>query len=245
MPSINKIRLEILSNLPVTPNCYRLELAGEGLPVFSPGQFVQLEVPGKYLRRPISVCDCLDGRIVLIYKTVGEGTKILSQLVPGQALEVLAPLGHGFDVELCRHSALLLGGGLGSAPLYLLSKALLAAGRQVNVVLGFNTAADLVLLDEYRDLGIEPVVVTLDGSLGIKGVVTDAPLPACDFFYTCGPLPMMRAVCHKLEGPGQLSMEERMGCGAGYCYGCSIKTAAGAARVCADGPVFRKEDILW
>ena len=245
MPSINKIRLEILSNLPVTHNCYRLELGGSALPPVSSGQFVQLEVPGKYLRRPISVHDASEDRIVLIYKTVGEGTQMLSQMVPGQALEVLMPLGRGFSVDACSGRALLLGGGLGSAPLYSLAKRLVAAGKKVNAVLCFNTAADVVLLEEYRSLGIEPVVVTLDGSMGIKGLVTDAPLPEHDFFYTCGPLPMMRAACLSLGTPGEASMEERMGCGAGFCYGCTIRTAAGPVRVCADGPVFKKEDLLW
>ena len=245
MPSISKIRLEILSNLPVTHNCFRLELGGDGLPDFAPGQFVQLEIPGKYLRRPLSVHDASDDRIVLIYKTVGEGTALLSQMVPGQALELLAPLGKGFSAEACRERALLLGGGLGSAPLYLLARKLIAAGKQVNAVLCFNTAADVVLQDEYRALGVEPVIVTLDGSMGIKGMVTDAPLPEHDFFYTCGPLPMMRAVCKTLDTPGEASMEERMGCGAGFCYGCTIQTSRGPARVCADGPVFNKEDLLW
>lgn len=245
MPSISNIQLETISNLPVTHNCFRLELAGECLPEIAPGQFVQVEIPGKYLRRPISVHDSSEERIVLIYKTVGEGTQILSNMVPGQELSVLAPLGKGFDTAMCQEHALLIGGGLGAAPLYKLAKALLADGKTVSAILGFNTAADIVLTDEYRALGIEPQVVTLDGSFGIKGVVTDASIPGHDCFYTCGPLPMMRAVCGKLQGPGELSMEERMGCGCGFCYGCSIQTANGPRRVCADGPVFKKEEILW
>ena len=245
MPSINKISLEIISNLPLTHNCFRLELGGEGIPPVAPGQFVQLEIPGKYLRRPISVHDASEERIVLIYKTVGEGTRILSQMVPGQVLDLLMPLGKGFSANACTGRALLLGGGLGSAPLWFLAKTLLAQGKAVSAVLGFNTAADVVLQDEYRSLGIEPMIVTLDGSCGLKGVVTDAPLPEHDRFYTCGPLPMMRAVCSKLQSPGELSMEERMGCGAGFCYGCSIQTANGPQRVCADGPVFKKEEIVW
>lgn len=245
MPSINKISLEIISNLPLTRNCFRLELGGEGIPPVAPGQFVQLEIPGKYLRRPISVHDASEEHIVLIYKTVGEGTQILSQMVPGQVLDLLMPLGKGFSADACPGRALLLCGGLGSAPLWFLAKTLLAQGKTVSAVLGFNTAADVVLLDEYRSLGIEPTIVTLDGTCGLKGVVTDAPLPEHDRFYTCGPLPMMRAVCSKLQSPGELSMEERMGCGAGFCYGCSIQTANGPRRVCADGPVFKKEEILW
>lgn len=245
MPNISKISLEICSNLPLNRNCYRLELCGDGLPVLKPGQFVQLDTPGKYLRRPISVHDTYDGRIVLIYKTVGEGTKILSQMVPGQSLELLAPLGKGFSPELCRDSALLFGGGLGSAPLFFLAKRLLADGKRVHAILGFNTAGDVVLTDAYRAIGIEPEIVTLDGSFGRKGFVTDAPRPDFDCFYTCGPLPMMRAVCLSIEAHGEASMEERMGCGAGFCYGCTIQTHLGPARVCADGPVFRKEDLIW
>lgn len=245
MPNISKLSLEILSNLPLNRNCFRLELAGEGLPSIAPGQFVQLGIPGKYLRRPISVHFASEDRIVLVYKTVGEGTRILSDMVPGQAVELLAPLGNGFSPGLCKHRALLLGGGLGAAPLYFLSKELLASGKEVSVVLGFNTADDVVLTDTFRAIGIEPAVVTLDGSAGLKGLVTDVPVPEHDVFYTCGPLPMMRAVCKKLDSPGEASMEERMGCGAGYCYGCTINTFKGPARVCADGPVFNKEDLIW
>lgn len=245
MPSISKISLEIRSNEALNHNCFRLELCGKDIPAFSPGQFVQLGIPGKFLKRPISVCDSDGGRIVLIYKVVGEGTKILSGLSAGTGMEVLAPLGRGFSTGRCKKSALLVGGGLGSAPLLFLGKTLLSEGKKVNAVLCFNSAADVVLTEAYRSLGVEPQIVTLDGSMGIKGYATDACFPGHDFFYTCGPLPMMRAVCKALPGPGQASMEERMGCGAGYCYGCSIKTANGPARVCADGPVFDKEELLW
>ncbi|MBQ9462434.1 MAG: dihydroorotate dehydrogenase electron transfer subunit [Bacteroidales bacterium] len=245
MPNISKISLEIRSNEPLNRNCFRLEMCGDGIPAFSPGQFVQLGIPGKFLKRPISVCDADGEHIVLIYKAVGEGTEILSGLSGGSRLELLAPLGRGFSAEACKRSALLTGGGLGSAPLLFLCKTLLGAGKKVNAVLCFNTAADVVLADEYKKLDVEPQIVTLDGSMGIKGYATDAVFPGHDFFYTCGPLPMMRAVCNTLPGPGQASMEERMGCGAGYCYGCTIKTADGPARVCADGPVFDKDKLLW
>ncbi len=242
---MQKLSLIIDSQERLTHDVLRLELRGGNIPQIRPGQFVQLGIPGKYLRRPISVCDASEGRLVLVYKTVGEGTAMLSGMAPGAELELLLPLGRGFSAEACREHALLLGGGLGAAPLHFLCKQMLSLGKQVSVVLGFNRAADVTLLEPYRKLGTEPLVVTLDGSAGLRGFVTDAPLPPHDFFYTCGPLPMMRAVCSKLEGPGELSMEERMGCGSGFCYGCSIKTARGPARVCADGPVFSKEDILW
>ncbi|MBR3075168.1 MAG: dihydroorotate dehydrogenase electron transfer subunit [Bacteroidales bacterium] len=245
MPSISKIQLRVRSNAPVCRNCLRLELEGTGIPAVAPGQFVHLGVPGKFLRRPISVHDSSSEGIVLIYKTVGEGTRILSGMGEGECVDVLLPLGNGFDTSQCSHRALLLGGGLGSAPLYLLGRQLLAEGRDVSVIMCFNTAADVCLAEEYRELGIEPVIVTLDGSAGLKGMVTDVELPEHDCFYTCGPLPMMRAVCKMLDTPGQVSMEERMGCGAGFCYGCSIQTHSGPARVCADGPVFNKRDIIW
>lgn len=242
---MQKLSLEILSHVRLTPDYYRLELGGASIPEVQPGQFVQLEVPGGYLRRPISVCDADSGHIVLIYKTVGKGTHALAGLPAGASVSAVMPLGKGFSAGRPVSSALLLGGGLGAAPLHLLCRKLRDRGISVHAVLGFNTAADIVLIDEYKALGVDPVVVTLDGTAGIRGFVTDAPLPECDYFFTCGPLLMMRAVCSKLQIPGELSMEERMGCGAGFCYGCTIKTARGPARVCADGPVFDKEDILW
>ncbi len=242
---MQKLSLTISSQTPLTHNCRRLVLSGSGLPQIAPGQFVQLGIPGKYLRRPISVCGAAQDSLTLIYKIVGEGTKILSGMLPGQELEALLPLGRGFSADACKDSALLLGGGLGAAPLRFLCESLLSKGRKVSVILGFNEAADVTLVEDYRALGVEPVIVTLDGSAGLKGFVTDAPIPEHDFFYTCGPLPMMRAVCSALGGPGELSMEERMGCGAGFCYGCTIQTRKGPARVCADGPVFSKEDIIW
>lgn len=238
---------EIVSNAPVARDTFRLELASPGYE-FS-GEFVDVAVEGFYLRRPISVCDCGDGRITLIYKTVGEGTKALSHMREGQPLELLTGLGKGFDADACRSSALLVGGGLGAAPLHLLCRRLVSSGKKVTAVLGFNTAADVVLEDEFdRMCPGSFTVVTMDGSRGMKGLVTDAIAtlaPGYDFFYTCGPLVMMKAVCRMLEGPGQASLEERMGCGAGFCYGCSCETLLGPKRVCKDGPVFNKEEIIW
>ncbi len=235
----------ITENLLVAADTYRLVLSG---PAIQDGEFVQLEIPGYYLRRPFSVCDRTPGSITLLYKTVGEGTRALSKLPVGTPLSVLSGLGKGFDPDACPAKALLVGGGLGAAPLYPLAKALKAQGKSVTVILGFNKADEIVLQTEFEALCDTVAITTLDGSVGTKGFVTDALKalqPSYDYFYTCGPMVMMKAVCQLLSGPGEASLEERMGCGAGFCYGCSIQTAKGPRRVCKDGPVFKKEDILW
>ena len=227
---------------------YRIVLRSDSLVTASSGQFVDLALPGYYLRRPISISDCRPDALVLFYKTVGEGTRALSRMTPGTSLELLLPLGNGFHPEKCRASALLIGGGLGVAPLYLLARELLAQGKQPTAVLGFNKADEICLTDELKALGVPVHIATMDGSVGVKGFVTDAVAaakPAFDRFYTCGPLPMMKAVCKALDAPGEVSLEERMGCGAGFCYGCTVQTAGGPRRVCADGPVFDKEEVLW
>ncbi len=232
----------------VASDTWRLVLRTEGPVAIRSGQFVDIALPGFYLRRPISVSDTLPDGVILYYKVVGEGTKVMAGMAPGTRLELLFPLGSGFHPEKCASDALLVGGGLGAAPLYLLAKELLAAGKRATVVLGFNRADEICLTDAYRALGLPVHIATLDGSAGTRGFVTDAiaaARPAFDRFYTCGPIPMMKAVCAALDAPGEASLEERMGCGAGYCYGCSVQTARGAKRVCADGPVFDKEDILW
>ncbi len=212
------------------------------------GQFVDIAIGGFYLRRPISVCDCTPEGLTLMYKVVGDGTEKLSRMTPGESLELLTALGHGFTPSSCRESALLVGGGLGAAPLHLLCRELLAAGRKVSVVLGFNSRDEILLREEYASMGVTPLIATMDGSEGVKGFVTDAiraAAPEFDFFYTCGPMKMMQAVCSALPVPGEASLEERMGCGAGFCYGCTCHTATGPKRVCKDGPVFRKKDIIW
>ena len=212
------------------------------------GEFVDIALPGFYLRRPLSICYREDGKLTVVYKVVGEGTKALAGMLPGTELEVLTGLGNGFDPEACREEALLIGGGLGVPPLYLLAKELKARGKKVTAVLGFNKAEEIILTDEFRAVCDEVLVSTVDGSVGVKGFVTDAiaaASPSYDFFYTCGPMIMMKVVCTTLEGPGEASLEERMGCGAGFCYGCSIQTKNGPRRVCKDGPVFKKEELLW
>ena len=236
------------SNSPVAHDTFRLVLETDASVTVRSGQFVDIALPGRYLRRPISVSDVLPRGLVLYYKAVGEGTRQMAALPPGTALELLLPLGSGFGPEKCREKALLVGGGLGAAPLYLLARELLEAGKHPTAVLGFNRADEICLAEEFRALGVPVHVATLDGSVGTKGFVTDAIKalqPEYDYFYTCGPMVMMKAVCNAVEGSGEASLEERMGCGAGFCYGCSIQTKKGPARVCKDGPVFKTEDILW
>lgn len=246
---MEKRRFRIDSNSAVACGTWRIELSAcEPGFVFS-GEFVDIALEGFYLRRPISVCDCAPGHLTLIYKVVGAGTERMSHMVPGEELELLTGLGKGFDPDACNGSALLVGGGLGAAPLYLLCKELAAKGKKVCVILGFNKENEVVLEDEFRAICPDTHIVTMDGSKGLKGFVTDAIRelkPEFDFFYTCGPMIMMKNVCAMLpEHHGQASLEERMGCGAGFCYGCSCHTHTGTKRICKDGPVFDKEDIIW
>ena len=257
---MQKRLFKIESHSPVARDTFRLVLRTGGTVAVRSGEFVDIALPGFYLRRPISVSDCLPDGLVLYYKVVGDGTRAMAEMAPGTALELLCGgeagacggavggLGSGFRPERCREAALLAGGGLGAAPLYLLAKELLALGKQVTVVLGFNRADEICLEQEFRALGVPVHIATLDGSAGTRGFVTDAiaaAQPAFDRFYTCGPLPMMKALCAALPTPGEVSLEERMGCGAGFCYGCSVQTLSGPKRVCADGPVFDKEEVLW
>ncbi len=245
---MEKRRFTILSNALIAAGAYRLDLAADD-PGFVPsGEFVDVSIPGFFLRRPLSICDCRPGRLTLVYKVVGQGTEALSDMPEGTELEVLTGLGNGFDPDACRERALLVGGGLGVPPLLILARRLKALGKHVTAVLGFNTADDVLLVEEFRSICDIVAVSTVDGSVGIKGFVTDAFIairPTFDFFYTCGPMVMMKVVCAALEGPGEASLEERMGCGAGFCYGCSIETKNGPRRVCKDGPVFKKEELPW
>lgn len=225
-------------------------LEGDTQWIKRPGQFVNIELEGLYLRRPISICDWDDKTITIIYKVVGKGTEQMSQMQLGVELDVLTGLGNGFNPEPAVENAksLLVGGGVGVPPLYHLAKVLLAAGRKVSVVLGFNTAAEVFYADEFRALGADVYVSTADGSMGVKGFVTDAIREAAidfDYFYSCGPLPMLKALCGCTDKPGELSFEERMGCGFGACMGCSCKTLTGNKRICKEGPVMRREEIIW
>ena len=235
----------IVENSLIAPKTFKLVLAGSAV---VEGEFVNIAIPGYYLRRPLSVCDLENGKLTIVYKVVGEGTKVLSEMKAGKELEVLTGLGKGFETSECREKALLVGGGLGVPPLLLLAKRLKAEGKKVRAVLGFNKAEEIILEEEFREVCDEVVISTVDGSVGVKGFVTDAikaAEPAFDYFYTCGPMVMMKVVCAALEGPGEASLEERMGCGAGFCYGCSIQTKNGPRRVCKDGPVFKKEELIW
>ncbi len=235
----------VTENLPLTPSVYRMRLRGSTEEIRVPGQFVNLEIPGFYLRRPISVCDVDEGLLTLVYKTVGRGTEYLSALRPGSALDVLTGLGNGYDLSRAGDHPLLLGGGVGVPPLYLLARRLLARGAAVHAVLGFNTAEEVFYEEEFRALGCSVTVATADGSRGVPGFVTDA-LPAdYSFFYACGPEPMLKAVCRTARTSGQLSLERRMGCGFGACMGCSCRTVSGFKRICREGPVLNKEEIRW
>lgn len=236
---------QILSNVALTNDVYKMVLDGDTRYITAPGQFINIRLEGKFLRRPISVCDYDDKSITIIYKVVGEGTEQLSKLESGEVLDVLTGLGNGYDITKST-KPLLIGGGVGVPPMYNLAKALLADGQKPTVVLGFNTKSEIFYEDEFKALGCNTLVTTADGSYGIKGFVTDAMTDLdYDYFYTCGPLPMFKAVYNSTSTSGQFSFEERMGCGFGACMGCSCKTKYGNKRICKDGPVLVKEEIIW
>ena len=229
----------------LTPLVRRMVLEGDTSRITAPGQFVNIRIDGCFLRRPISVCDREKDALTIIYKIVGKGTDKMSAMEPGETLDVLTGLGNGYDLSLSGVRPVLLGGGVGVPPLYLLAKELRAQGKDVSVVLGFNKKDEVFYEDAFRALGCSVTVTTADGSYGVKGFVTDA-LPAdYTYFYTCGPEPMLKAVYRSTKTSGQFSFEERMGCGFGACMGCSCKTVTGFKRICRDGPVLVKEEILW
>lgn len=238
----------ILSNEPLTRDVYRMVLEGDSQWITRPGQFVNIELEGFYLRRPISISDWSENTITIIYKVVGRGTQVMSQMGVGVKLDILTGLGNGFNPDAECQKPLLVGGGVGVPPLYRLAKDLIAKGRKVSVVLGFNKADEVFYADEFKALGAEVYVSTADGSMGVKGFVTDAIREAnidFDYFYSCGPLPMLKALCGCCEQDGELSFEERMGCGFGACMGCSCKTLTGNKRICKDGPVMKRGEIIW
>lgn len=239
---------EIVANAPLTASVWRMVLRGDTQWIVRPGQFVNIALEGRYLRRPISVCDYDEGTLTLIYKVVGEGTAQMARMTAGERLDLLTGLGNGFDTEVRTERPLLVGGGVGVPPLYNLARRLLASGREVSVVLGFNTASEVFYADEFRALGCRVVVATADGSMGVRGFVTDAIAREAvdfDYFYACGPMAMLRALSGAVEQDGQLSFEERMGCGFGGCMGCSCKTLTGNKRICREGPVLTKGEIIW
>ena len=235
----------ITKNTPLTSNVYIMTLKGDTDGIRC-GQFVNIKLDGLYLRRPISVCDCEGDTLTLIYKVVGRGTEQMSEMLSGEQLDLLTGLGNGYDVSLSGERPLLIGGGVGVPPLYMLCKKLVEDGKHPTVILGFNTSDEVFYADEFASLGAEVRVTTVDGSMGIKGFVTNA-MEGLDYsyFYTCGPEPMLRAVYKVSVTGGQFSFEERMGCGFGACMGCSCKTITGYKRICKEGPVLEKEEILW
>ncbi len=237
---------EIISNKALTDTVYRMELAGDTSAITKPGQFVNIKLEGQYLRRPISVCDWDENSITLIYKVVGVGTRQMSRMEPGKKLDLLVGLGNGFDMSKSGDKPLLIGGGVGVPPMYGLCKRLIAEGKPVTMIMGFNTEAEIFYADEFRALGANVVIATADGSVGVKGFVTNA-MDGMDYsyFYTCGPEPMLKAIDKVATTSGQLSFEERMGCGFGACMGCSCKTKYGNKRICKDGPVLEREEIIW
>ena len=235
----------ILENKALTSNVFKMTLAGDTSPVTAPGQFVNIKLEGQFLRRPISVCDCEDGLLTLIYKVVGRGTEQMSKMLSGEKLDLLTGLGNGYDTSLTGDHPLLLGGGVGVPPLYMLAKQLRAEGKSVSVVLGFNTKDEIFYENEFKALGCDVTVTTADGSYGVKGFVTNAMDVDYTHVCTCGPEPMLKAVYKACTTDGQFSFEERMGCGFGACMGCSCKTITGYKRICKEGPIMRKGDILW
>ncbi|MBQ7639342.1 MAG: dihydroorotate dehydrogenase electron transfer subunit [Clostridia bacterium] len=239
------IVFSIENNYKLAKDVYKMTLKGDVSEIKKPGQFVNIALPGFYLRRPISVCDKTENSLTLIYKTVGRGTQLLSSLSPGEKLSVLTGLGNGYDLSPSGERPVLVGGGVGTPPLYLLAKELIKNNKKISVVLGFNTADEVFYEEEFRALGCEVSVSTLDGSKGVKGYVTNALPDNYTYFYACGPEPMLKALYNAAKTDGQISFEERMGCGFGACVGCTKKTKNGYKRVCKDGPVFFKEEILW
>ena len=237
---------QIAENLPLTDNVMRMRLIGDVSDITRSGQFINIKLDGLYLRRPISVYDRNDSSVTIIYKVVGKGTEQMQRMKVGETLDVLTGLGNGYDTSLSGDKPLLLGGGVGVPPLYMLAKELIAEGKQVSVILGFNTKAEVFGETEFRALGADVTVATADGSYGVRGFVTDAMKDVdYTYFYTCGPEPMLRAVYGATNTSGQFSFEERMGCGFGACMGCSCKTLYGNKRICKDGPVLVKEEIIW
>ena len=236
----------IVSNEALTDSVYKMVLEGDTSAITASGQFVNIQLDGLFLRRPISVCDYNEKNLTIVYKVVGKGTEAMSKMAAGQELDILTGLGNGYDLTLSGRKPVLLGGGVGVPPMYNLAKKLMAEGKDVTVILGFNTRSEIFYEEEFKALGCKTIVATADGSYGVKGFAT-TPLSEIDYtyFYTCGPEPMLKAVYRATTTSGQMSFEERMGCGFGACMGCSCKTLTGYKRICKDGPVMRKEEITW
>ncbi len=236
--------LTVKQNENIAKNVFKMVLTGDVSGIRA-GQFVNLLIDGLYLRRPISVCDLSENELTIVFKAVGKGTQKLAEARPGDTFDTLVGLGNGYDLEKDFKKPLLIGGGVGVPPLYLLAKKLVALGKTPSVILGFNERNEVFFEQEFKALGCDVQVMTVDGSFGARGFVTDAMSVDYDYFFTCGPEPMLRAVYAKSATSGQFSFEERMGCGFGACMGCSCKTVTGYKRICKDGPILFKEEILW
>ena len=246
MPDMKQSIFKILTNEALTSNVYRMTLEGDTSAITAPGQFVNIRLAGKFLRRPISVCDWEDGKLTLVYKVVGHGTAQMAAMAPGESLDILTGLGNGYDLTLTGEHPVLVGGGVGVPPMFGLAKRLRAMGKEVQVILGFNTREEIFYEEAFQALGCTVYVTTVDGSYGVKGFVTDAMKDLhYSHFCACGPEPMLKALYAASTTSGQMSFEERMGCGFGACMGCSCKTLTGSKRICKDGPVMKKEEILW
>ena len=243
---MKQVFLKITENKKIAKDVYLMKLEGDVSDITASGQFVNIKLDGFYLRRPISVCDYDENTLTIIYKVVGEGTEAMAELPCGAELDVLTGLGNGYNLAKSGDAPLLIGGGVGVPPMYNLCRKLIAEGKKVTVVLGFNTKDEIFFEDEFKALGAEVYITTVDGSYGTKGFVTDV-MKNLDYtyFFTCGPMPMFKAIEATAVTSGQYSFEERMGCGFGACMGCSCKTKYGNKRICKDGPVLEREEIIW
>jgi len=243
---MDQVILTIKENVPIAADVRRMVLNGDVAAVTNPGQFINIALSGRFLRRPISVCDRSDDDLTILYKVVGQGTAQMAGMRPGEKLDVLTGLGNGFDLRAAKDHTLIIGGGIGAAPLYWLGRELRARGIKTTAVLGVNTEADIFYETEFAAICDHVILATADGSRALKGFVTDALVGLTyDYFYTCGPEPMLKAVWKAAESDGEFSFEERMGCGFGACMGCTCRTVTGWKRICRDGPVLRKEELLW
>ena len=243
---MNQVMMKITDNKKIAEKTYFMSLEGDTSAITKPGQFINIKLDGFFLRRPISVCDCENGKLSIIYKVVGNGTKEMSELPVGAELDILSGLGNGYDTSKSGDCPVLIGGGVGVPPMYMLCKKLVSEGKKATVILGFNSEKEMFGVDEFKATGAEVYVTTADGSVGTKGFVTDV-LKNLDYtyFYTCGPMPMFKAIESIAKTSGQYSFEERMGCGFGACMGCTCKTKYGNKRICKDGPVLEREEIVW
>lgn len=243
---MNQTKLTVAENIRLTDKVYKMTLTGDVSDITAPGQFINIQLDGFFLRRPISVCDYDSTSVVIIYKTVGKGTEFMASVRPGAELDVLTGLGNGFDTSVSGKSPVLIGGGVGIPPMYALAKKLISENKQPSVIMGFNTANEIFYSSEFKNLGMPVYISTVNGEVGTKGFVTDIMKNlSYTYYYACGPLPMLRAVYDISPVPGQLSFEERMGCGFGACMGCSCKTKYGNKRICKDGPVLTSEEVIW